>query len=81
MLCSGSGVWARNAAARLSNFGPRWNLKRGTGTAATVPSVNMPQKIEIFVDDKKVLVDPGMTILQVFFKTTKFKYFYCLIFM
>lgn len=24
-----------------------------------------PKKFEVFIDDKKVLVDPGMTILQV----------------
>lgn len=24
-----------------------------------------PKKIEVFIDDKKILVDPGLTILQV----------------
>lgn len=34
---------------------------RSTGT---VPA-KAPEKIEIFIDDKPVLVDPGTTILQV----------------
>lgn len=33
---------------------------RGTAT-------NAPEKVEVFIDDKRVLVDPGTTVLQVFF--------------
>lgn len=29
--------------------------------------VKAPEKIEVFVDDQPVLVDPGTTVLQVFF--------------
>ena len=25
----------------------------------------MPEKVEVFVDDQKILVDPGTTVLQV----------------
>ncbi|KAI1723465.1 NADH Ubiquinone Oxidoreductase [Ditylenchus destructor] len=32
---------------------------------ATSSAPTTPAKLEVFVDDKKVLVDPGMTILQV----------------
>lgn len=28
-------------------------------------STGAPEKIEVFVDDQKVLVDPGTTVLQV----------------
>lgn len=28
-------------------------------------TISAPSKIEVFIDEKKVLVDPGMTILQV----------------
>jgi len=31
---------------------------RGTATKA-------PEKVEVFIDDKRVLVDPGTTVLQV----------------
>jgi NADH dehydrogenase (ubiquinone) Fe-S protein 1 len=31
---------------------------RGTATQA-------PEKIEVFIDDKKVMVEPGTTVLQV----------------
>jgi NADH dehydrogenase (ubiquinone) Fe-S protein 1 len=33
---------------------------RGTTTKA-------PEKVEVFIDDKRVLVDPGTTVLQVGF--------------
>ena len=33
---------------------------RGTATKA-------PEKVEVFIDDKRVLVDPGTTVLQVGF--------------
>lgn len=66
MLCSVSGgIWAKNAAVCFNHFGSRWTSKRGIGTANLVTPVTALSKIEIFVDDKKVLVDPGMTILQV----------------
>ncbi|XP_057293927.1 NADH-ubiquinone oxidoreductase 75 kDa subunit, mitochondrial-like [Hydractinia symbiolongicarpus] len=32
--------------------------------AATTPADQKPQKIEVFVDDKRVLVDPGTTIMH-----------------
>lgn len=35
-----------------------FNTARGTATKA-------PEKIEVFVDDKPVMVDPGTTVLQV----------------
>lgn len=35
---------------------------RKNATAAAQPK---PEKIEVFVNDKKVLVDPGTTVLQV----------------
>lgn len=38
----------------------------GTRHAAAGAAVaEAPKKIEVFIDDKKVLVEPGMTILQV----------------
>lgn len=61
MLYSGG----KNLVFRLNNFGLRWALKRSTSTA--LPSVSVPQKIEMFIDDKKILVDPNITILQVIF--------------
>lgn len=33
-------------------------------TSATTPA-KVPEKIEVFVDDKSVLVEPGTTVLQV----------------
>lgn len=33
--------------------------------ASSAPPANVPQKIEVFVDDKSVMVDPGTTVLQV----------------
>lgn len=36
-----------------------------TRVTARCQSSAAPERIEVFVDDKKVLVDPGMTILQV----------------
>ena len=30
-----------------------------------INSTSAPKKIEVFVDDKKVLVDPNITVLQV----------------
>lgn len=32
---------------------------------ATVAEKKAPEKVEVFVNDKKVLVDPGTTVLQV----------------
>ncbi len=37
-------------------------VRRNAATAATQQK---PEKIEVFVNDKKVLVDPGTTVLQV----------------
>lgn len=42
------------------------NAIRTTGTAAA--PAKAPEKIEVFIDDKPVLVDPGTTILQVSMK-------------
>jgi len=54
MLCNssklGTRLWSLKASSALTGI-------RSQGTAA-------PQKLEVFVDDKKVLCDPGMTILQ-----------------
>ncbi|GAB0093482.1 NADH-ubiquinone oxidoreductase 75 kDa subunit, mitochondrial [Sergentomyia squamirostris] len=36
---------------------------RGSATTATAPA-KAPEKIEVFIDDKPVMVDPGTTILQ-----------------
>ena len=34
---------------------------------ATNAEQKHPEKVEVFVNDKKVLVDPGTTVLQVFY--------------
>jgi len=45
---------------------------RGTTTKA-------PEKVEVFVDDKRVLVDPGTTVLQVgFISVTVSCVMYCM---
>ncbi|KAK3588073.1 hypothetical protein CHS0354_012126 [Potamilus streckersoni] len=47
-----------------------WPLSRGLkarhvwSLAARCSSTAVPEKIEVFVDDKRVLVDPGTTVLQ-----------------
>ena len=38
-------------------------------TTGTVPA-KAPEKIEVFIDDKPVMVEPGTTILQVNAKTS-----------
>ena len=38
---------------------------RCTANASATPA-KAPQKIEVFVDDQPVLVDPGTTVLQVY---------------
>lgn len=45
-------------------------IRAGASTRAAVRSTGTvpakaPEKIEVFIDDKPVLVDPGTTILQV----------------
>lgn len=37
-----------------------------TSASATTPA-KLPEKIEVFVDDQSVFVDPGTTVLQVIF--------------
>lgn len=37
----------------------------GARHAAGAAVAEKPKKVEVFIDDKKVLVEPGMTILQV----------------
>lgn len=34
-------------------------------TSATATPAKVPEKIEVFVDDQSVFVDPGTTVLQV----------------
>lgn len=34
-------------------------------TSSTATPAKAPEKIEVFVDDKSVMVDPGTTVLQV----------------
>lgn len=46
--------------SRLSARRINWSTMRPQQTVAAAPP-----KIEVFIDDKKVLVDPGLTILQV----------------
>ncbi|KAI6225196.1 NADH-ubiquinone oxidoreductase 75 kDa subunit, mitochondrial [Aphelenchoides fujianensis] len=49
--------------ARLWQLGARPAVGvRSQAAAAAAPAA--PKKVEVFIDDKKVLVDPGMTILQ-----------------
>uniref|UniRef100_A0A1I7XLG4 NADH-ubiquinone oxidoreductase 75 kDa subunit, mitochondrial n=1 Tax=Heterorhabditis bacteriophora TaxID=37862 RepID=A0A1I7XLG4_HETBA len=39
-------------------------------------SSTIPEKIEVFIDDKKILVDPGLTILQVYFLIVYYLFWY-----
>ena len=54
-----------------SKLGTRlWSLQNraaGATTTAFRQQSTAPKKVEVFIDDKKVLCDPGMTILQVGF--------------
>jgi len=43
----------------LRNAGSVGKVLRGMSTA--------PEKVEVFIDDKRVLVEPGSTVLQVSF--------------
>ncbi|KHJ95575.1 NADH dehydrogenase, G subunit [Oesophagostomum dentatum] len=52
-----SGMHRVGSVARLARCGSV-ACRRAQSTAAA------PQKIEVFIDDKKILVDPGLTILQ-----------------
>lgn len=36
-----------------------------TSTTGTRSFASAPEKVEVFIDDKRVLVDPGTTVLQV----------------
>lgn len=45
---------------RILQLGARPAIRAQATNAASAP-----KKVEVFIDDKKVLVDPGMTILQV----------------
>lgn len=42
-----------------------WQLGVKPAVRSQVTSAVAPKKVEVFIDDKKILVDPGMTILQV----------------
>jgi hypothetical protein len=50
---------------RLWQLGAKPTVRKQATNAA-------PKKVEVFIDDKKVLVDPGMTILQVCIYTILF---------
>lgn len=52
-LGTGLARWT-SSKLRLTNLPPR----RGQQTAA-------PKKVELFINDKRILVDPGTTIMQV----------------
>lgn len=43
-----------------------------TSASAATPA-KVPEKIEVFVDDQSVFVDPGTTVLQVNFSNENFK--------
>lgn len=49
---------ANRVTKRLWQVSARPVIRSQTTNAA-------PKKVEVFIDDKKILVDPGMTILQV----------------
>jgi hypothetical protein len=42
-------------------------LTQASRTNSTQAPAAAPEKVEVFIDDKSVLVDPGTTVLQVRF--------------
>ena len=57
-------VIGRSLVSGLSQTGVKSTTPL-TGTVQTRGNAGGPEKIECFVDGKKVLVDPGTTVLQV----------------
>ena len=41
-------------------------LRSSSSSATAAPLAKAPEKLEVFIDDKPVMVDPGTTILQVY---------------
>lgn len=53
----------QRVGAGLTRVAKRTHASVRSQSTASVAAA--PEKIEVFVNDKKVLVDPGLTILQV----------------
>lgn len=54
----------RVPVTRALALGARFPVQTIVRTSATTPA-KVPEKIEVFVDDQPVMVDPGTTVLQV----------------
>uniref|UniRef100_A0A0K0EU34 NADH-ubiquinone oxidoreductase 75 kDa subunit, mitochondrial n=1 Tax=Strongyloides venezuelensis TaxID=75913 RepID=A0A0K0EU34_STRVS len=62
MLSNGGRITSRLLKASVFGIGPQ-GTQLSTASQSTTPA-KAPEKIEVFINDKPVMVDPGMTILQ-----------------
>lgn len=62
-MCENFSFGSRDTMLRLPLLRAIPQVSRALGARAN--STGAPEKIEVFVDDQPVLVDPGTTVLQV----------------
>jgi NADH dehydrogenase (ubiquinone) Fe-S protein 1 len=55
----------RSPLLRILRCNPTATLVRCKASAAAPVPAKAPEKIEVFIDDQSVMVDPGTTVLQV----------------
>ncbi|KAG9510750.1 NADH-ubiquinone oxidoreductase 75 kDa subunit, mitochondrial, partial [Fragariocoptes setiger] len=59
-----SGPWVRGALKAERMVTPKLSRKQSTKSAAEVQRQQQPQQVEVFINNSRVLVDPGTTILE-----------------